>query len=72
MAAYQEASMEPAHIDFGSRSSDAASIADLGNVFAGQRAAFLRDGMPTAECASIESTGRSRCSSIAGDKACQV
>jgi len=44
--------MELAQIDISSPAADAAdaaSIVDLRNVFAAQRAAFLHDGMPTAE-----------------------
>src|SRR5208282_995430 len=47
--------MELAQFETGSLASrasdpaDAASIVDLRNVFAAQRAAFLRDGIPTAE-----------------------
>jgi coniferyl-aldehyde dehydrogenase len=41
--------MNSAQIDIGSPMSDTASIVDLQDVFAAQRAAFLRDGIPTPE-----------------------
>src|SRR5271169_109942 len=49
---FQETFMELAQVDIGSHSADAAdggSIAGLRNVFTAQRAAFLRDGIPTAK-----------------------